>query len=301
MSINKGKTERNILVAFILNTIFSVSEFVGGFFIGSVAITSDAVHDLGDALSIGASYFLERKSKGSPDEKYTYGYARFSVLGGLITTLVLLIGSGIVIYNAVVRIINPTPINYDGMIIFALFGVTVNLISAVVTYGGNSFNQKAVNLHMIEDVLGWVVILIGAVIMRLTDLYLIDAVMSIGVAMFVIAGSVKNLKEILEIFLIKTPKNINIDEIKKHIEALKGVGNVHHMHVWTLDGINCCATMHVVCSCDYHAVKEAVKSELRKYNILHTTIEVESPGEECDSIDCKTGKFLPDEVHFNKR
>ena len=95
------KTEKNILIAFILNLAFSIFEFAGGIFTGSVAIISDAVHDIGDAVSIGISYFFEKKSKKQPDEKYTYGYARYSIIGSVITTLILLFGSVMVIFNAI--------------------------------------------------------------------------------------------------------------------------------------------------------------------------------------------------------
>ena len=174
------KTEKNILIAFILNLSFSIFEFIGGIFTGSVAIISDSVHDIGDAASIGIAFFLERKSKKQPDEKYTYGYKRYSLLGGIITTLILLLGSIAVVYNAVSRIISPTEINYNGMIIFAIVGVCVNLCASLLTRDGDSINQKAVNLHMLEDVLGWVVVLIGAIVMRFTDFYIIDPLMSIG-------------------------------------------------------------------------------------------------------------------------
>ena len=125
------KTEKNILIAFILNLSFSIIEFVGGAITGSVAIISDAVHDIGDAVSIGISYFLEKKSKKQPDEIYTYGYARYSVIGSVITTLILLFGSCAVIYNAVHRIVNPVKINYDGMIVFAIVGALVNFFAAI--------------------------------------------------------------------------------------------------------------------------------------------------------------------------
>ena len=140
------KTEKNILIAFVLNLAFSVFEFIGGIFTGSVAIISDAVHDVGDAASIGISLLLEKKSKKQPDEKYTYGYARFSLIGSLLTTLILLLGSGLVVYNAVIRIINPAEINYNGMIVFAVVGCCINLCAAILTREGRSLNQKAVNL-----------------------------------------------------------------------------------------------------------------------------------------------------------
>ena len=160
------KTERNILAAFFLNLLFSVFEFAGGVLTGSVAIISDAIHDIGDAAGIGISYFLEKKSKKQPDKKYTYGYARYSVIGSVIVTLILLGGSVMVIYNAACRLIAPREIHYDGMIGFAVVGVCVNAFAAFFTRKGDSLNQKAVNLHMLEDVLGWLVVLVGAVVMR---------------------------------------------------------------------------------------------------------------------------------------
>ena len=280
------KTEKNILIAFILNLAFSIFEFVGGIFTGSVAIISDAVHDIGDATSIGVAFFLEKKSKKQPDEKYTYGYARYSVIGSVITTLILLLGSVMVIYNAVLRIINPTEINYNGMIIFAVIGVIVNLCATILTRKGNSLNQKAVNLHMLEDVLGWVVVLVGAIVMRFTDISIIDPLMSIGVAVFILVNAIKNICEVLEIFLEKTPQNINISELKEHIREIDGVINVHHVHAWSLDGHNNYATMHVVASGDFHDIKEKIREELREHGIGHVTLELEAEGEHCHEENC---------------
>ena len=210
------KSEKNILIAFILNIGFSIFELLGGFFTNSISIMSDAIHDFGDALSIGISLALEKISKKKPNEKYTYGYVRYSILGALITTIILTIGSIFVIIGGVNRIINPEEINYNGMIIFAVFGVIINLFAAYFTKDGDSINQKAVNLHMLEDVLGWIVVLVGAILMKFTDIRIIDSIMSIGVALFILVNSFKNLKEILDLFLEKTPKNISIEEINHH-------------------------------------------------------------------------------------
>ena len=179
------KTERNILIAFILNLAFSIFEFIGGIITGSVAIMSDAVHDIGDAVSIGVSYLLEKKG-----EKY-------SLIGAFITTITLLIGSSVTIFNAAYRLMKPMEINYDGMIVFAIVGVCVNLCAAIVTREGDSLNQKAVNLHMLEDALGWIVVLVGAIVMRFTDFALLDPMMSIGVSFFILINAFKNLKEIV--------------------------------------------------------------------------------------------------------
>ena len=252
------KSEKRILVAFILNLAFSMIEFAGGLWTGSIAIASDALHDLGDAAGIGASYFLEKKSKRQPDEKYTYGYARYSMLGGAVTSLILLFGSATVIVGAVERLINPVSVNYDGMIIFAILGVCINFGATILTREGGSLNQRAVSLHMLEDVMGWAAVLVGAVVMRFTDTTVIDPVMSIFVAVFILINVFGNMKEISAIFLEKAPDGIDTNELLHHLSELDGVIEVHHLHVWTLDGQNNYATLHVVTS-DPETAKKTVR------------------------------------------
>ncbi|MBR5614059.1 MAG: cation transporter [Clostridia bacterium] len=282
------KTEKNILIAFILNLGFSIFEFIGGIFTGSIAIMSDAVHDIGDAASIGVSYFLEKRSRRQPDEKYTYGYLRYSVAGSVITTLILLTGSVMVIINAVGRIINPVAINYSGMIIFAVIGVIVNFGAAYVTREGDSLNQKAVNLHMLEDVLGWVVVLIGAIVMRFTDFKVIDPILSMGVAVFILINALKNLKEVLDLFLEKTPAGVSVEEIRSHLLKVDGVLDVHHVHLWSMDGQSNYATMHIVTNKDAHEIKHLVREELSEHGVCHATLELEAEGEHCHEECCHT-------------
>lgn len=282
----KKKTDKNILIAFILNLTFSILEFVGGTFTASVAIISDSIHDLGDALSIGISYFLERKSKKKPDEKHTYGYIRYSVLGSTITTVILLTGSLLVIYNAILRIINPVEINYNGMIIFAVFGVIVNFIAAYFTREGDSLNQKSVNLHMLEDVLGWIIVLIGAVVMKFINITYIDPILSIGVAIFILINAYKNLKSILNVFLEKTPEGIEISELKEHLTEIDGIIDVHHVHVWSMDGFSNFATLHIIAKNDCKDIKCKVREELKEHGINHVTIEVEAEDEKCSNENC---------------
>ena len=279
------KTEKNILIAFLLNLTFSVFEFFGGLFTNSVAIISDSIHDLGDAISIGISYFMERKSKHKADNKYTYGYVRYSVLGGVITTTILLVGSVLVIIGAVKRLFNPVEVNYNGMIIFAIVGVILNFLAAYVTKEGDSINQKSVNLHMLEDVLGWIVVLIGAIIMNFTDIKILDSLMSIGVAIFILINSMKNLKKVLDLFLEKTPEDVDIEELKKHLLKIDGVDDIHHIHVWSIDGYNNYATMHIVSKAkDITKIKKEIREELEEHNICHAILETEE--EACDEKEC---------------
>lgn len=280
------KSDKKILIAFILNLSFSVFEFIGGIITGSVAISSDAVHDLGDAVGIGISYLLEKTSKKQPDEKYTYGYARYSVIGSVLTTFILLFGSVAVIFNAIRRIIEPSEINYDGMIIFAVAGVAVNFCAAFFTRDGDSLNQKAVNLHMLEDVLGWAVVLAGAVVMRITDCAVIDPVMSIGVSVFILINAVRNLKEAVDLFLEKSPDGISVNELSEHISEIDGVIGVHHIHIWSMDGQSNYATMHIVTNSDAHKIKEKIREELREHGISHATLELETENEHCHEKKC---------------
>lgn len=291
------KSQKRILIAFILNLFFAVFEFIGGALTGSVAIISDSLHDFGDSLSIGLSYFLEEKSKKSPDEKYTYGYLRYSVLGSIIMNVILIIGSIFVIINATDRLIHPVPIDYNGMLIFALLGLIINLVAALFTHKGESLNQKAVSLHMLEDVLGWAVVLVGAILIKFTDITYIDPIMSIGVAIFLLVHAFKHFKEICDIFFEKTPDGINIEELTHHLKEIDGVIDVHHFHVRTHDGVNHIATLHIVTSSDPAVVKKAVKKELSEHGISHTTIEIETPEEECEDLVCKPTQNEPSHSH----
>ncbi len=290
------RPQRNILIAFILNLSFAVFEFFGGIFTGSVAILSDAVHDLGDAASIGLAYFLEKKSKQKPNRHYTFGYGRFSVLGSLITTSILLLGSGIMIYHAVGRIITPAHIDYSGMILFAIVGVVVNFVAAMFTHGGTSLNQKAVNLHMLEDVLGWIAVLIGAVVMRLTNFSLLDPLLSIGVSVFILIHAIRNLKKTMELFLEKAPSYADASVITENIKAIDGVLDVHHLHLWSLDGESASVTMHIVTDRDAATVKKLIRDKLRELRIGHSTLELESTAESCSDKHC-----LPPHVNCSSR
>ncbi len=292
------KTEKNILIAFILNLSFSIFEIIGGFFTNSVAILSDAIHDFGDALSIGISYFLEKKSKKKPDEEYTYGYTRYSILGAFITTMILTVGSIFVIYKGFIRILHPVKINYDGMIIFAVFGVIINFLAAYFTKNGDSINQKAVNLHMLEDVLGWVIVLIGSILLKFTDILIIDSIMSILVAIFILVHANKNLKKILDLFLGKVPNDFSIKELKKSIIEIENVLDAHHIHLWSMDGVNNYVTMHVITDTnDTVKLKKTIREKMRELKITHITIEIEGKDEDCECKECNVENI--DDNHFH--
>ena len=281
------KTEKNILIAFLLNLSFSIFELFGGIITGSIAILSDSVHDIGDALSIGLSYILEKKSKKQPDNNYTYGYIRYSVIGSIITSTLLLTGSIFVIYEAIKRLINPQELDYNGMIIIAIIGVIINTLAALATKEGDSLNQKSVNLHMLEDVLGWIVVLIGSILIKFTNITYIDGVLSIGVALFILRHAARNIKQVLDLFLEKTPKNIDIEEIEHHLKEIKGVIDIHHIHIRSIDGYSNFITLHAQVKEYDKNIKKQIKEELEEHGICHSTIELELVDEKCENKTCK--------------
>jgi cobalt-zinc-cadmium efflux system protein len=287
------KTERNILIAFALNLAFAIFEFVGGVFTNSVAIMSDAIHDIGDALSIGVSYWLEKKSKQRANNQYTYGYVRYSIIGGAFTTLVLMVSSCFVVYNAVSRLLSPEEINYNGMIVFAIIGVAVNAGAAITTSNGGSLNQRAVSLHMLEDVAGWIVVLVGAIIMRFTNIKMIDAMMSIVVATSVCVRAGKTF--IKSIQLLSEKSTVSADNVANNVKLIDGVIDVHHIHVWDLNETERCATMHVLVSANYAEIKKSIREKLREIGINHSTLELEGKWEVCREKHCNV------EVDVNAR
>ena len=273
------KSDRKIQIAFLLNLTFSIFEFFGGLFTGSIAILSDALHDLGDAIGIGISFLLEKKSKRPADSSYTLGYGRFSVIGSLLSTSLLLFGSVVVIWNAVIRILNPVEIDYTSMIVFAVVGVLVNLLATFFTHKGSSLNQKAVNLHMLEDVLGWLVVLVGAVVMKFTSFTLLDPLLSIGVAIFILVHALHHLKEALDVMLEKVPEGLSVAEIASFVSGIEGVLSVHDVRLWSLDGEKHCATMCVVVDSvgcrDFMQIKYDIREKLLAYGVVYMAVEMD--------------------------
>ena len=284
---HEHNASENIKVAFLLNLGFSILEAIGGFLTNSISIFTDSIHDFGDSISIGVSYLLEKQSNKYPNHKYTYGYLRYSLLGALITSIILLTGSVVVIYNAIPRIIHPEEINHDAMIIFAIFGVIINGYAAYRTSHGEKHNEKAINLHMLEDVFGWIAVLIGSIFIKIYNLTIIDPILSILITIYILFHVYKYIKEVFDIFMEKVPDNININDIKKNVEEkFEMIKNINHINVWSLDGVNNYMTLHVELNEDINKddlikLKKNNKKELNKTGINHVTLEFDYFGEKC--------------------
>lgn len=278
--------DENILVAFFLNLFFVFVEIAGGFLTNSFAILSDAVHDFGDCVAIGFAYLMEKFSNKAPDEKYTYGYRRYSLLSAIITSLILVVGSIFVIVGSVRRISEPKEVQGLGMVIIAVFGVVVNGIAVIKTHKGTGANERAISLHLLEDVLGWIAVLVGSLLIYLFKWYFIDGLLSVLIAGFLLFESTKNIKEIFTILLEKTPESVDVRSFRETVEGIDGVDNTHHLHIWSLDGEKTMATMHIklMKNADmkvYENVKKQVEAISRNYGIEHLTVQMDLSDEGC--------------------
>lgn len=281
-----GNGNKNLRTAFFLNLAFTIFEFIGGFFVNSVAIISDAVHDLGDSLSLGTSWYLQHKSQQEADQTFSFGYERFSLLGALINSVVLIAGSIYVIYEAVERLQAPESPNAQGMLVFALVGVAVNGFAAWKLSHGSSMNERVVSWHLLEDVLGWVAVLIVSIILQFRDIPWLDPALSLFITAYILWNVVRRLKETLFIFLQGAPKDISLEGLRQELLQVDKVASLHHTHVWSLDGEHHVFTTHVkLAHIDTFEqllqVKDAIKQKLARYSFTHCTVETELEEETC--------------------
>jgi cobalt-zinc-cadmium efflux system protein len=273
--------EERVRLAAFLNVAFTVLEVVGGFWTNSLAILSDALHDFGDSIALIVSWFFEREAKKSPDAKYTFGYQRLSLFSALFAASILVGGSIVIIVQAVPRFFNPEPVNAFGMVGIAVVGIVFNGVGFFRLKKGESLNEKVLSWHLLEDVLGWVGILVGGVIIYFWKFYLIDPIMTVALTVFVLYNVTKNLREAVSILLQGVPKHINLEAVKQDIAAIKGVIGIHDIHIWSLEGETDVFTAHVVLDDETlknnpDETKQAIKETLQTHHIEHSTIELES-------------------------
>jgi cobalt-zinc-cadmium efflux system protein len=282
-----GSADGRLGMAFFLNLGFAIIELVGGMLTNSLAIISDAFHDLGDCFAIGIAWYLEKKSKQKSTADFTYGYRRLSVMAALITGVILFVGSALILVNAIPRLWAPVQPEVPGMIGLAVLGLLVNGAAAFRVSKGESLSERMILLHLIEDVLGWAVILIGALIMYWHPFPILDPIMAIGVAIWVLWNAFHNLKETMKVFLQATPRQFEIGHVEKSVREMSGVQDLHHTHIWSMDGEHHILTTHLIVEAattmdQVHELKGRIKQELfAKFHIQEATIEVEWPNQKC--------------------
>ncbi|MEP3388443.1 MAG: cation diffusion facilitator family transporter [Reichenbachiella sp.] len=283
--------EGNVKVAFFLNLSFTIIEIIGGLYTNSLAILSDALHDLGDSLSLGLSWYFQNLSKKGRTKTFSYGYKRFSLLGAIINSIVLVAGSIFILTKAIPQLFNPEETDAEGMLYLAILGIVVNGAAVFKLRKGESINEKVVSLHLLEDVLGWVAVLVGSIIMMFVDAPFIDPLLSVLISLFVLYNVYKNLKKSLLVILQGIPDEIDLNEIRKKLRDFKEITNAHDCHVWSMDGNYNILTIHITLDKDYKLSEQAelkakVREILKDDSINHITIEFDGQDENCTLEDC---------------
>ncbi|MFP4371291.1 MAG: cation diffusion facilitator family transporter [Halanaerobium sp.] len=282
---------KNIKLAFFLNLSFTFIEIIGGFLTNSMAILSDALHDLGDSISLAMSWYLENYSQKGADKEFSYGYARFSLLGALINSIVLILGSIFILTRVIPRILTPQVVHPEGMLYLAILGIIVNGIAVFKLKGGSSLNKDVVSWHLLEDVLGWTAVLIVSIILIYKDIPILDPLLSLFINLYILYNVISKLKKVLNIFLQKVPQGIEIDELQQKIVKETQTLAAHHTHVWTLDGEQNFLSTHVIVpeqisKNEIIELKSKIKNLLAAEKIDHVTVEIEYENEQCENKNC---------------
>lgn len=271
-------SSRNTRIVFFLNAVFAVIEFIFGGLFSSRAIISDAIHDTGDALSIGLAWIFQKMSTREANQRFTFGYQRFSLLGAVITSVVLIVGSFFIILESIPSVFNPTPVYYQGMFFLAVFAIAVKLYCMRLMSEGETQNEKMLNLHMLEDVFGWVAVLVVSIVLFFTDWYILDPLLSIGIGIYILYEAIPMFIDTIHIFLEASPSDIDLEKLENQILSIETVNDLSHLHVWSFDGEENVLTVTILTSSEDSAVHGKIRDEIRQilfpHHITHSTIEI---------------------------
>ena len=271
------KSSRNMTIAFLLNFSFAIIEFIFGLLFHSSAVLADAVHDTGDALAIGLSTLFEKVSTKKEDREYTLGYKRYSLLGALLTSVILLVGSTLVIVENIPKLFAPEKVNYDGMLVLGIFAIVVNTAASRVVSHGHSHNESILSLHFLEDILGWVAVIVVSLILRFTDWYFLDPLLSLVIAGFILSQALPKFWENIQIFLDHVPSDVDLGQLYQEIAALENVRAITQLNVWTTDGLEKYAMLHI-CLENPNLLAEtqaSLRQKLLAYGIAKVTIQTD--------------------------
>ncbi|WP_175880517.1 cation diffusion facilitator family transporter [Streptococcus thalassemiae] len=272
------KAKYTVWVAFFLNLSYAIVEFIAGGIFGSSAVLADSVHDLGDAIAIGISAFLETISNREEDSHYTLGYKRFSLLGAMVTAVILMTGSVLVILENIAKIFHPQPINDEGILWLGIIAITINVLASLVIRKGQTKNESILSLHFLEDTLGWVTVILMAIVLRFTDWYILDPLLSLVISFFILSKALPRFWRTLKIFLDAVPEGVDIQKIKTDLAELDHVASINQLNLWTMDGLEKNAIVHVCLKEMEHmeTCKESIRIFLKDCGFQNITIEVDA-------------------------
>ncbi|MQQ52703.1 cation diffusion facilitator family transporter [Streptococcus mitis] len=271
-------TKRAVWLAFFLNLSYAIVEFIAGGVFGSSAVLADSVHDLGDAIAIGVSAVLETISNREEDSHYTLGYKRFSLLGALITAVILMTGSALVILENIRKLFHPQPINDEGILWLGIIAVSINVLASLVVRKGKTKNESILSLHFLEDTLGWIAVILMAIILRFTDWYILDPLLSLVISFFILLKAIPRFWSTLKIFLDAVPEGVDIKQVKSDLERLEYVASINQLNLWTMDGLEKNAIIHVCLKeiGQMEVCKESIRTLLKDCGFQNITIEVDA-------------------------
>ena len=272
------KTKHAVWLAFFLNLSYAIVEFIAGGLFGSSAVLADSVHDMGDAIAIGVSAFLETISNREEDSHYTLGYKRFSLLGAMVTAVILMTGSVLVILGNITKLFHPQPVNDEGILWLGIIAVSINVLASLVVRKGKTKNESILSLHFLEDTLGWVAVILMAIVLRFTDWYILDPLLSLVISFFILSKAIPRFWSTLKIFLDAVPEGVDIQQVKSDLEQLDHVASINQLNLWTMDGLEKNAIVHVCLKKVEHmeVCKEAIRAMLKDYGFQNITIEVDA-------------------------
>ena len=272
------KTKHTVWLAFFLNLSYAIVEFIAGGIFGSSAVLADSIHDLGDAIAIGISAFLETISNREEDSHYTLGYKRFSLLGASVTAVILMTGSVLVILGNITKLFHPQPVNDEGILWLGIIAVSINVLASLVVRKGKTKNESILSLHFLEDTLGWVAVILMAIVLRFTDWYILDPLLSLVISIFILSKAIPRFWSTLKIFLDAVPEGVDIKQVKSDLEQLDHVTSINQLNLWTMDGLEKNAIVHV-CLKEIEQMelcKESIRSKLKDCGFQNITIEIDA-------------------------
>ena len=272
------KTKHTVWLAFFLNLSYAIVEFIAGGVFGSSAVLADSVHDMGDAIAIGVSAFLETISNREEDSHYTLGYKRFSLLGAMVTAVILMTGSVLVILGNITKLFHPQAVNDEGILWLGIIAISVNVIASLVVRKGKTKNESILSLHFLEDTLGWVAVILMAIVLRFTDWYILDPLLSLVISIFILSKAIPRFWSTLKIFLDAVPEGVDIKQVKSDLEQLDHVASLNQLNLWTMDGLEKNAIVHV-CLKEIEQMelcKESIRSKLKDCGFQNITIEIDA-------------------------
>jgi cobalt-zinc-cadmium efflux system protein len=278
---SKDSSSKEILIAFGLNFTFAIIEVFGGIYTNSMAIISDAIHDAGDSIALLFAYYGEKISHKKADEKYTFGYRRFSILAALVNGLILLAGSLFIIIEAIDRLQSPEVVDPKGMFWLALLGIAVNSVAAYRLSKSEGINQKMVTLHLLEDLFGWFAVLVVSIVLQFKPWFILDSLLSIFISHVILRGFYKSMKKIVRMLLQKFPEQISIEEIEKDLLKFEKILDGHSVRGWEIDDSFSSVTLHILVPGDMimkdvDILKDKINEYLENKKVKYTNIQFES-------------------------